>query len=172
MVHIVRRSHEESLSSDDECLFGWNQTPGIISVWADRSGKAMLWQREGERVTCSTERFCPWLVATTLDDLAHLPSLVQFEEQDDGEMLGSGSALSSMETTPLAERRDYDVEQYARVLLYSYASRLAVVFTVEDFQQLFRLDGQMSLFDRPLEAMQLRWIRCPSSASERMRRRA
>lgn len=57
------------------------------------------------------------------------------------------------------------MEQYARVLLNSYASRLAVAFTAEDYRQLFRLDGQMSLFDRPLEAMQLRWIRCPSSAS-------
>ncbi len=64
-----------------------------------------------------------------------------------------------------AEQHDYDVEQYARVLLNSYASRLAVAFTSEDYQQLFRVDGQMSLFDRPLEVMQLRWIRCPTQAS-------
>ncbi len=90
---------------------------------------------------------------------------LSLEEQEDGEGLVAGSMLSLAETTPMAERRDYDVEQYARVLLTSYASRLAVAFTGEDFRQLFRVDGQMSLFDRPLEAMQLRWIRCPASAS-------
>jgi DNA polymerase I len=90
---------------------------------------------------------------------------LSFEGQEDGEVLVAGSVLSPSETTPMAERRDYDVEQYARVLLNSYASRLAVAFTAEDYQQLFRVDGQMSLFDRPLEAMQLRWIRCPASAS-------
>ena len=90
---------------------------------------------------------------------------LSFEEQDDGEAQITGSVPSPTEATPIAERRDYDVEQYARVLLNSYASRLAVAFTAEDYQQLFRVDGQMSLFDRPLEAMQLRWIRCPASAS-------
>ena len=90
---------------------------------------------------------------------------LSFEEQDGGEVLVAESVLSPAETTPMAERRDYDVEHYARLLLNSYASRLAVAFTGEDFQQLFRVDGQMSLFDRPLEAMQLRWIRCPASAS-------
>jgi DNA polymerase I len=90
---------------------------------------------------------------------------LSFEEQDDNEVLVNGNVLGLAETTPIDERRDYDVEQYARVLLTSYASRLAVAFTAEDFQQLFRVDEQMSLFDRPLEAMQLRWIRCPATTS-------
>ena len=59
-----------------------------------------------------------------------------------------------------AERRDYDVGHYLRVLLQSYAERLRVVFEAEDFSQLFRLDGQQGLFDRPIEQMHLRWIRC------------
>jgi len=49
------------------------------------------------------------------------------------------------------------------VLLTSYASRLKVAFAPDDFDQLFRLDGQTSLFDQPLAQMQLRWIRCESS---------
>ncbi len=61
------------------------------------------------------------------------------------------------------ERRDYDIEHYLRVLRDSYTERLRVVFEAEDFQQLFRLDAQSGLFDRPLEEMQLRWIRCTSS---------
>ncbi len=59
-----------------------------------------------------------------------------------------------------AERHDYDVNHYLRILLMSYAGRLRDAFTSEDFDQLFRLDGQRRLFDQPIEAMQLRWIRC------------
>ncbi len=66
-----------STSSDvqrvtDERLFGWDATPGIVSVWADRTGRALLWRRAGEQVTCQRESFRPWLLATSLADLAHL----------------------------------------------------------------------------------------------------
>jgi len=90
---------------------------------------------------------------------------MSLEEQEEGEGTDAGNILVPPETAPMGEQRDYDVDLYARLLLNSYASRLAVAFTVEDFGQLFRINGQMSLFDRPLEAMQLRWIRCPASVS-------
>lgn len=57
---------------EDEYLFGWDATPGIVSVWASRSGEAIIWRREGERITTNRERFRPWIFATTLDDLAHV----------------------------------------------------------------------------------------------------
>lgn len=56
----------------DERLFGWDTTPGIVSVWADRTGRALLWRRQGEQVSCQRESFRPWLLATSLADLAHL----------------------------------------------------------------------------------------------------
>src|SRR3954451_12070363 len=59
-------------TADDSWLFGWNQTPGIVSVWADRSGRALVWQRDGARVRCTEERFRPWLFAAALEDLAHV----------------------------------------------------------------------------------------------------
>ncbi|HEX2913314.1 MAG TPA: DNA polymerase domain-containing protein [Chloroflexia bacterium] len=60
----------------DEWLFGWDQTPGIVSVWADRTGKVLLWQRlpGQEKVSCQRGSYRPWLFATSLDDLAHLGS--------------------------------------------------------------------------------------------------
>ena len=61
----------------DDTLFGWNPTPGIVSVWASRAGKAWVWQRIEDRVICTRETFRPWLFATTLDDLAHLGSALQ-----------------------------------------------------------------------------------------------
>ncbi|HJT57017.1 MAG TPA: DNA polymerase domain-containing protein [Ktedonobacteraceae bacterium] len=58
--------------SKDEYVFGWDSLPGIVSVWASRDGRAVLWRRESERVSRFHETFRPWLFATTLDDLAHL----------------------------------------------------------------------------------------------------
>src|SRR5215469_16645509 len=73
---------DSSLHSADEALFGWDPTPGIVSVWASRSGKAWVWQRFGNHVHCTRETFHPWLFATTLDDLAHLGSTLQPEQND------------------------------------------------------------------------------------------
>ncbi len=38
---------------EDERLFGWDPTPGIVSVWAQREGQAIVWRREGEQVICT-----------------------------------------------------------------------------------------------------------------------
>jgi len=78
---------------------------------------------------------------------------LSFEEQEDGERLDAASILVPSEATRMDEQRVYDVEHYGRVLLNSSASRLAVAFTAEDFQQLFCLVGQMSRFDRSLETL-------------------
>jgi DNA polymerase, archaea type len=66
-------------TADDTWLFGWDQTPGIVSVWADRSGRALIWQRAGAHVTCTEERFRPWLFAATLEDLAQLGATLTSE---------------------------------------------------------------------------------------------
>src|SRR6266566_4648092 len=42
-----------SFLSADDALFGWDPTPGIVSVWAARAGKAWVWQRMGDRVLCT-----------------------------------------------------------------------------------------------------------------------
>lgn len=57
---------------EDETLFGWDSTPGIVSVWADQEGQALIWRRVGGALRCERERFRPWLVAAHLDDLARL----------------------------------------------------------------------------------------------------
>jgi DNA polymerase, archaea type len=66
--------HEPLSQNEDEYLFGWDPTPGIVSVWANREGQAIIWRREGEQVISSRERFRPWLFATSLQDLAHMGS--------------------------------------------------------------------------------------------------
>src|SRR5437588_4472408 len=72
MTHITQ---EELQTSQN--LFGWDQTPGIVSVWASRAGKALIWRRIGEQVVCEEEQFRPWLFARTLEDLEHLGRTLQ-----------------------------------------------------------------------------------------------
>jgi DNA polymerase, archaea type len=72
-----QQTTEITQAAGDEWLFGWDPTPGIVGVWADRRGAALVWQRLEGRLRCRRERFRPWLVAASLDDL----------EQPDGELV-------------------------------------------------------------------------------------
>ncbi len=63
------------------------------------------------------------------------------------------------EQAAIKDRRDYDVEHYLRVLITSYAARLRKAYTAEDFEQLFRLDEQLGMFDRPIDDIHPIWIR-------------
>ncbi|GAC1649323.1 MAG: DNA polymerase domain-containing protein [Herpetosiphon sp.] len=56
----------------DDWIFGWDDDAGIVSVWAERDGRAWIWRRTGDQIVHTHERFSPWLFATTLADLNHL----------------------------------------------------------------------------------------------------
>jgi DNA polymerase, archaea type len=58
----------------DEWLWGWDPTPGIVSVWAEPDGRAFVWRRDPATHVLSREdvRFRPWLLVASLDDVAHL----------------------------------------------------------------------------------------------------
>jgi len=61
-------------AAHDEWLWGWDPTPGIVSVHAELDGRVSVWRRipgTGELVR-EEERFRPWLLLASLDDLAHL----------------------------------------------------------------------------------------------------
>jgi DNA polymerase I len=59
---------------EDEWLWGWDPTPGIVSVWADEDGLAHVWRRDGAtgRLLREDAAFRPWLLTDRLDDLRHL----------------------------------------------------------------------------------------------------
>ena len=61
-------------SVEDEWLWGWDPTPGIVSVWAERNGRAVVWRRApgGGALGREEDRFRPWLLLPALDDLIHL----------------------------------------------------------------------------------------------------
>jgi len=96
------------------------------------------------------------LVPDTSDDLA----------DDAGAEDGAGEVPAHHTRAHPADRRDYDVAHYLQVLLTSYVGRLRKAFAAEDFDQLFRPDAQLGLFDRPIEAIELRWIRCEADTGE------
>ena len=58
----------------DEWLWGWDPTPGIVSVWAEGDGHAVVWRRipESGELVREEARFRPWLLLDRLDDLLHL----------------------------------------------------------------------------------------------------
>lgn len=58
---------------EDEWLWGWDPTPGIVSVWA-HDGRATVWRRLAETgaLVHEEERYRPWLLLDRLDDLQHL----------------------------------------------------------------------------------------------------
>lgn len=66
---------------EDEWVWGWDSTPGIVSIWANLDGRAMVWRRvpkTGELVR-EEAQFRPWLLLDSLDDLNHLGTRVRPE---------------------------------------------------------------------------------------------
>ena len=63
-----------SRGTEDEWLWGWDPTPGIVSVWAEADGRAVVWRRMAltDELLREEARFRPWLVLDRLDDLRHL----------------------------------------------------------------------------------------------------
>jgi DNA polymerase elongation subunit (family B) len=58
----------------DEWLFGWDPTPGIVSIHATNDGRALVWRRvpESGALVHEVERFRPWLLLRHIEDLHHL----------------------------------------------------------------------------------------------------
>src|SRR6478672_2803975 len=70
-------------ASTAEWLWGWDPTPGIVSVHADISGRAIVWRRiaESGALVREEERYRPWLLLDRLDDLQHLGSSLRRDER-------------------------------------------------------------------------------------------
>ncbi len=71
------------MSIEDQWLWGWDPTPGIVSVWAEDNGRATVWRRPRDTGTLVREdvRFRPWLLLDSLQDLQHLGA--QLGPEDD-----------------------------------------------------------------------------------------
>ena len=54
---------------ESEWLWGWDTTPGIVSVWADGSGRAWVWRRVDGRLVEEEARYRPWALVDSIDHL-------------------------------------------------------------------------------------------------------
>lgn len=61
-------------SAEHEWLWGWDPTPGIVSVWAEGNGQATVWRRDPETNELHREeaKFRPWILLADLSLLKHL----------------------------------------------------------------------------------------------------
>ncbi|HEY4219297.1 MAG TPA: ribonuclease H-like domain-containing protein [Gemmatimonadaceae bacterium] len=67
----------------DEWLWGWDPTPGIVSVWADENGNATVWRRlPGGQLARDEDRFRPWLLYDRADDVVHARDQIAVQELD------------------------------------------------------------------------------------------
>src|SRR5579872_5974268 len=59
------------MTREDEWLWGWDPTPGIVSVWAAPDGRALVWRRDPATgsLTREEDRFTPWMLLDRIDDL-------------------------------------------------------------------------------------------------------
>lgn len=65
----------------DEWLWGWDPTPGIVSVWAEADGRATVWRRDPRtrELLREEEAFRPWVLLASLADLRHLGGRLRVE---------------------------------------------------------------------------------------------
>ena len=70
----------------EEWLWGWDPTPGIVSVWADGGGRAHIWRRERGQLVREQQRFRPWLLLDSLDYLTHLGRRLGVEDTADADV--------------------------------------------------------------------------------------
>jgi hypothetical protein len=74
-MYPVIQECAKSSRNEDQWLWGWDPTPGIVSVWAGDDGRAIVWRRLETGVLAREEaRFRPWVLLDRLDDLRHLGS--------------------------------------------------------------------------------------------------
>src|SRR5512132_435610 len=62
----------------EEWLWGWDPTPGIVSVHAELDGRAIVWRRLPDTGTLvrEDERFRPWALVHDIGDLQHLGAIL------------------------------------------------------------------------------------------------
>src|SRR5689334_20216955 len=60
--------------AETEWLYGWDPTPGIVSVHAEQDGRAIVWRRLAATgaLVREDERFRPWVLLAHLDDVASI----------------------------------------------------------------------------------------------------
>ena len=110
---------------EDEWLWGWDPTPGIVSVWAEPDGRAFVWRRipgTGQLVRDDV-RYRPWLLVAALDDLAHLGPRLRAERDGPARGCITHRELAGPGALRHLVRAD-DLQTLATAILWGAARRL------------------------------------------------
>src|SRR6476660_758934 len=88
------------LCSTDEWLWGWDPTPGIVSVWAESDGRATIWRRIAGRLIREDASYRPWVLLDRRDDVPPDGSITVRELEGPGDLrflvsADDGKSLSS-----------------------------------------------------------------------------
>ncbi len=63
-------------------VFGWDQTPGIVSLWTGSGGEVLVWRRENGMLRLEHDQYRPWVFAEHLKHLEHLGNALQHDSSD------------------------------------------------------------------------------------------
>jgi DNA polymerase elongation subunit (family B) len=98
------------VSASHDWLWGWDDTPGIVSIWADGSGTATVWRRTNGALVEEHTRYRPWAVVDQIDPFVNL-DVTWFELDGPGALrfhisADSGRALTEAVRTAFPGRAD------------------------------------------------------------------
>ena len=107
---------------EDEWLWGWDTTPGIVSVWADGDGTATVWRRLPDTgvLVRETTRYRPWLLIDNIDGLADAGDVTWRELDGPGALrfhvsADSGKALTTAVLNAASARFSRRVEHVSEL---------------------------------------------------------
>ncbi len=91
---------ERDLRTRAEWLSGWDDTDGIVSVWAEPDGRAFVWRRlltpgGPSRLVREDVRFRPWIIVAAITDFAHLGD--RLKREGDGPLRPGGVTFEELE---------------------------------------------------------------------------
>jgi DNA polymerase I len=66
----------------DEWLWGWDPTPGIVGVWAEGDGLVHVWRRVDGALVHEPARFRPWMLVDDVGGLAEADARLTVRELD------------------------------------------------------------------------------------------
>jgi hypothetical protein len=94
------------VTPEDEWLWGWDPTPGIVSVWADAAGRATFWRRVDGALVCERTRFRPWVLTADDAPFARLGDRVDVRQLSGDGALRYRVEADELGTLTRALRRD------------------------------------------------------------------
>ena len=97
------------MSASHDWLWGWDHTPGIVSVWAEGSGSATVWRRLNGDLVTEHVRYRPWVLVDQIDSFLDL-DITWFELEGPGALrfhlsADSGRALTEALRLGFSRRR-------------------------------------------------------------------